>query len=105
MKFCHYSNPRIICEFLTPEPSGFGEGWGGLKNLRLLQGLLYICGVLRSSIGIARVKQTLHWTVPKLITPEQSQRSIDLMPLLTWQLWLAKDLGAGNSSPQALIPL
>jgi hypothetical protein len=51
-----------------------------------------------------RVKQTLHWTVPKLITPEQCQRSIDLMPLLTWQLWLAKDLGAGNLSPQALTP-
>jgi hypothetical protein len=55
-------------------------------------------------MGIARVKQTLHWTVPKLSTPEQCQRSIDLMPLLTWQLWLAKDLGAENSSPQALTP-
>jgi hypothetical protein len=25
------------------------------------------------------------------------------MPLLTWQLWLAKDLGAGNSSTLAKI--
>jgi hypothetical protein len=44
-------------------------------------------------IGIARVKQTLHSTVPK---PEFSEGQIsrDLMRLLTWQLWLAKDLGA-----------
>ncbi|WP_445250293.1 hypothetical protein [Microcoleus sp. OTE_8_concoct_300] len=26
--------------FLLP-PQGIGEGWGGVKNLRLLQGLLY----------------------------------------------------------------
>jgi hypothetical protein len=29
-----------------------------------------------------------------LRTREQCQRASDLMPLLTWQLWLAKDLGA-----------
>jgi hypothetical protein len=27
--------------FLLPN-RGFGEGWGGVKNLRLLQGLLYL---------------------------------------------------------------
>ncbi|MEG4808136.1 transposase [Microcoleus sp. F8-D3] len=37
-------------------------------------------------------KQTLHWNVPKLSTPEQCKRWSDLMPLLTWQLWLAKDV-------------
>jgi hypothetical protein len=37
-------------------------------------------------------KQTLHWTAPKLNTPEQCQRWSDLMPLVTWQLWLAQDL-------------
>ncbi len=31
-------------------------------------------------------------TVPKLSTPEQCERWSDLMPLLTWQLLLAKDL-------------
>lgn len=35
-------------------------------------------------------KQRLHWTLPQLSTPEQSQRWSDLMPLLTWQLWLAR---------------
>ena len=37
-------------------------------------------------------KQTLHWTLPHLSTPEQCDRWSDLMPLLTWQLWLAQDL-------------
>jgi hypothetical protein len=35
-------------------------------------------------------KQRLHWTLPQLSTPESSQRWSDLMPLLTWQLWLAR---------------
>jgi hypothetical protein len=34
-------------------------------------------------------KQRLHWTLPQFATPEASQRWSDLMPLLTWQLWLA----------------
>jgi Transposase DDE domain len=37
-------------------------------------------------------KQRLHWTMPSLKTPEQSERWSDLIPLMTWQLWLAKDL-------------
>jgi hypothetical protein len=37
-------------------------------------------------------KQRLHWTLPSLKTPEQSERWSDLMPLMTWQLWLARDL-------------
>ena len=37
-------------------------------------------------------KQRLHWTMPSLKTPEQSERWSDLMPVMTWQLWLARDL-------------
>ena len=37
-------------------------------------------------------KQRLHWTMPSLKTPAQSDRWSDLMPLMTWQLWLARDL-------------
>ncbi|MEG4144316.1 hypothetical protein QUA17_28585 [Microcoleus sp. Pol7_B1] len=50
-------------------------------------------------------KQTLHWTVPKLSTPEQCQRWSDLMPLVTWQLWLAKDKRERNSSTLAKVSL
>ena len=35
------------------------------------------------------IKQRLHWTLPHFSTPEQSERWSDLMPLLSWQLWLA----------------
>jgi|GEM_PF-2153442 hypothetical protein len=34
------SNPKSFVNFLLPDRE-FGEGWGGVKNLRLLQGLLY----------------------------------------------------------------
>lgn len=37
-------------------------------------------------------KQRLHWTVPSFGTAQQSERWSDLMPLMTWQLWLAKNL-------------
>ncbi len=35
-------------------------------------------------------KQSLQWTLPHLKTPEQAERWSDLMPLLTWELWLAR---------------
>ena len=35
-----YSNPKSFVNFLLPN-RGFGEGWGGVKILQLLQGLLY----------------------------------------------------------------
>jgi hypothetical protein len=37
-------------------------------------------------------KQRLHWTLPSLSTAQQGERWSTLMPLMTWQLWLAKDL-------------
>ena len=35
-------------------------------------------------------KQRLYWTLPRLATPEQAQRWSDLMPLMTWEVWLAR---------------
>jgi hypothetical protein len=37
-------------------------------------------------------KQGLHWTLPQLATPAQAEHWRDLLPLLTWQLWLARTL-------------
>jgi hypothetical protein len=37
-------------------------------------------------------KQRLHWTLPHLSTAKQAERWSDLMPLLSWQLWLAREL-------------
>lgn len=36
------------------------------------------------------IKQRLHWCLPRLGTPEQSETWSHLMPLMTWQLWLAR---------------
>jgi hypothetical protein len=36
-------------------------------------------------------KQRLHWTLPNLSTPQQCERWSDLLPLMTWQLWLTRD--------------
>jgi hypothetical protein len=44
-------------------------------------------------------KQRLHWTLPSLGTAKQSERWSDLMPLMTWQLWLAKDLVEDHHLP------
>lgn len=38
------------------------------------------------------IKQRLHWSLPRFATPKQSQTWSDLMPILTWQLWLARPL-------------
>jgi hypothetical protein len=38
------------------------------------------------------VKQRLHWTLPRFGTVQQSEKWSDLMPLMTWQLWLAREL-------------
>ncbi len=44
-------------------------------------------------------KQRLHWTLPKLSTPKQCERWSDLMPLITWELWLARDIVTDSPLP------
>ena len=44
-------------------------------------------------------KQRLHWTLPKLSTPKQCERWSDLMPLMSWELWLARDIVTDNPLP------
>jgi hypothetical protein len=44
-------------------------------------------------------KQRLHWTLPSFSTPQQCEKWSDLMPLMTWQLWLARDLVAEHHLP------
>ncbi|WP_250122519.1 NF041680 family putative transposase [Chroococcidiopsis sp. CCMEE 29] len=45
------------------------------------------------------LKQRLHWTLPKLSTPKQCERWSDLMPLITWELWLARDIVTDRPLP------
>ena len=44
-------------------------------------------------------KQRLRWTLPHLATPEQAQRWSDLMPLMTWELWLARQIVTDQPLP------
>ena len=44
-------------------------------------------------------KQSLQWTLPHLKTPEQSERWSDLMPVLTWELWLARQVVVDKPLP------
>jgi hypothetical protein len=44
-------------------------------------------------------KQRLYWTLPMFSTPEQGERWSDLMPLVTWQLWLARPLEIDKPLP------
>ena len=44
-------------------------------------------------------KGRLHWTLPRLATPEQGERWSDLMPFLTWELWLARPLAEDRPLP------
>ncbi len=41
-------------------------------------------------------KNRLHWTLPMLATLPQAERWSDLMPLLTWELWLARPVVEDN---------
>lgn len=45
------------------------------------------------------VKQRLHWTKAKLGNTESGQRWSNLMPILTWQLWLAREMIEDNPLP------
>ena len=44
-------------------------------------------------------KQRLHWTLPHFNLTEQAERWSDLMPLMTWQLWLAREIVQDNPLP------
>ena len=47
------------------------------------------------------VRQRLHWTTPQLSTPKQMETWSDLMPLMTWQLWLARNVVEDSPLPGA----
>ncbi len=44
-------------------------------------------------------KQRLHWTLPHFATLKLTQRWSDLMPLMTWQLWLAREVVKDHPLP------
>jgi hypothetical protein len=59
----------------------------------------FIYDVLLLIKGNRFLKQRLHWTLPKIATPTQCERWSDLMPMITWELWLARDIVSDNPLP------
>ena len=45
------------------------------------------------------IKGRLHWTLPRLGTPEQGERWSELMPFITWELWFARSIVEDNPLP------
>jgi len=44
-------------------------------------------------------KGRLHWTLPRFATPQQAERWSQLMPFITWELWLAREIVADTPLP------
>lgn len=44
-------------------------------------------------------KGRLHWTLPRFATPQQGERWSDLMPFITWELYLARNLVTDSPLP------
>lgn len=44
-------------------------------------------------------KQRLHWTLPNFSTTALAERWSDLIPLMSWQLWLAREIAKDNPLP------
>lgn len=78
--------------------------------------VLWLAGVCQESLPLAEyellyrrrfclehwyrfTKQRLHWTLPQFSETSQSERWSYLMPLLTWQLWLSRELVQDNPLP------
>ena len=54
---------------------------------------------LRLTTGSRALNNACTLSLPKLSTPEQCERWSDLLPLMTWQLWLAHDIVTDNPLP------
>jgi hypothetical protein len=94
----------ILVERIKPMSSGqmfppLWLAWVGERNLPLATVWFKYLRRFGVDHWYRFAKQRLHWTLPNLRTPEQSERWSDLMPLMSWQLWLAKDLVVENRLP------
>ncbi len=74
-------------------------GWIGLEKLSLEALWQHYLRRFAIAQGNRFLKQRLHWTKAKLGTTEKGQRWSDLMPLMTWQLWLAREIIEDNPLP------
>ena len=110
-KFHFYNSPDHPMEIILIQRTGKGLSqraakpmwlaWSGAEKLSLTS--LWSFYLRRFAIEHWNrfVKQRLHWTKAKLGTTQSGQRWSDLMPILTWQLWLAREIIEDNPLPWA----
>jgi hypothetical protein len=94
----------ILIERIKPMSSGqpfppLWLTWVGARTLSLEQVLFKYLRRFGVDHWYRFAKQRLHWTLPNLRTPEQCKCWSDMMPLMSWQLWLAKELVIENRLP------
>ncbi len=80
-------------------PQPMWSGWLGEEMPALEQ--TWRCYLRRFAVDHWNrfAKQRLHWTSPHFSTTAQAERWSDLMPLLSWQLWLARESVLDNPLP------
>lgn len=90
---------RLEVESLQPKSKPLWLVWFGQSMLSLSQ--IWRKYLRRFAVDhwYRFIKQRLHWTVPHLSTPQQCERWSDLMPIMTWELWLARDLVSQHHLP------
>lgn len=86
-------------EFGVPKTKPLWLAWVGIEMPALSSFWQLYCRRFAIDHWYRFAKQRLHWTLPQLSTPEQCQRWSDLLPLMTWQLWLAHDIVTDNPLP------
>ncbi len=86
-------------EFGLPKNKALWLAWVGLKMPALSSFWQLYCRRFAIDHWYRFAKGRLHWTLPQLSTPEQCQRWSDLLPLMTWQLWLAHAIVHDNPLP------
>lgn len=86
-------------EFGLPKSKALWLAWVGLSMPALSSFWQLYCRRFAIDHWYRFAKGRLHWTLPQLSTPEQCQRWSDLLPLMTWQLWLAHGIVHDNPLP------
>jgi DDE superfamily endonuclease len=90
----------ILVERLdAPESNPVWLIWMALEGMTLSQAWKQYLRRFAIEHWYRFMRQRLHWTVPQLSTPKQMETWSDLMPLMTWQLWLARDVVEDSPLP------
>lgn len=81
------------------DPKDLWIAWIGQEPLPLATGWSWYLRRFAVDHWYRFSKQSLYWTLPQLATPDQAQRWSDLVTVITWQLWLAREIVADNPRP------